>query len=329
MGNASKPIALALQGGGSHSAFAWGAVDRLLTEEAVHIEAISAVSGGAMMAAVLAQGMMEGGRETARKQLETFWRKVSLAMSLFPLRMNLADKFLGHAGIDLSPSSMALDYITRIFSPYQFNLFDINPLRGIVEEMVDFEALQKSPVALYIGATHARTGKAEIFSREQLSLDAVMASSCLPFVFKTVEIDGEPYWDGSFSGCPPLFPLAESKGTPDIVLVQVNSAYVEEVPTSAADILDRANEISFHSVLLHELKTIALQNKTAARPVHVHRIEAQDMLASLGRASKLNADWNFLTYLRDLGAQAAEDWLKASRDKLGRESSLDISALAA
>ncbi|MDE3061359.1 MAG: patatin-like phospholipase family protein, partial [Pseudomonadota bacterium] len=232
--SSTKPIALALQGGGSHSAFAWGVIDHLLAEGCIEIEAISAVSGGAVMAAVLAQGMMENGGKGGREALERLWRKVSIAAGLFPLRMNIADKFLGHVGIDLSPSSMALDYITRMFSPYQFNLFDINPLRGIVEEMVDFEAIKKSPVAVYIGATHARTGKAEIFDQKHLSLDAVMASSCLPFVFKTVEIDGEPYWDGSFSGCPPLVPLAERKGAADIMLVQVHPSYVEEVPTSAA-----------------------------------------------------------------------------------------------
>ena len=229
----------------------------------------------------------------------------------------MVDKFLGHVGIDLSPASMALDYITRVFSPYQFNLFDINPLRGILGEMVDFQALNKqSPIALYVNATHARSGKGKIFDHTTLSLDAIMASSCLPFMFKTVEIDGEPYWDGSFSGCPALAPLVNNAHTADIVLVQVHPAYVEDVPTAAADILDRATEMSFHSVLLHELKSIALYNQIIERglsgqkPVFVHTIESGDMLNSLGRSSKLNADWDFVQYLRDLGIQAAEDWLR-------------------
>jgi len=332
----TKPISLALQGGGTHSAFTWGVIDQLLIDGRLHIEAISATSGGAMIAVILAQGLHDGGNEGARDLLMKFWRKVSIASSLMPLRMNVVDKLLGHVGIDLSPSSMALDALTRIFSPYQFNLFDLNPLRGIVAEMVDFDMLhKKSPVALYINATHACTGKSTIFGSERLSLDAVMASACLPFIFKTVEVEGEPYWDGSFSGCPPLSPLTGREGTNDILLVQVHPSSVEDVPTAAADILDRATELSFHSVLLHELKAIARDNelieagKLDQPPVHIHCIEAQDMLASLGRASKLKADWDFLIYLHDLGVQAAEDWLAANYDKIGKGSSADFSALAA
>jgi NTE family protein len=331
-----KSIALALQGGGTHSAFAWGVINQLLTDGRVGIEAVSASSGGAMLACVLAQGLHDGGPDGAREALKTFWKKVSIASGLLPLRMNVMDKFLGHVGIDLSPSTLALDYITRIFSPYQFNLFDINPLRSIVEEMVDFAMLkQKSPLQIFINATHAQSGKPEIFKDATLSLDAVMASSCLPFVFKTVEIDGEPYWDGSFSGSPALSPLVEYNGTRDIVLVQVHPSYVEEVPTAAADILDRATELSFHSVLLHELKNIELTNQLAEagigehKPVYIHRIESQDMLASLGRASKLNAEWDFLVYLHDLGVQAATDWLAAHYDAIGKNSSTDVSAIAA
>lgn len=324
-----KKLSLALQGGGAHGAFSWGVLDRLLADKRIAIDAISATSGGAMTACILAQGLHTGGPEGAREALAAFWQKVSVAASLLPLRMNVVDKFLGHVGIDLSASSMALDYITKVFSPYQFNLFDINPLRSIVAEMVDFAVLQRSPLALHINATHARTGKCRIFTGADLTLEAVMASACLPYLFKTVEIDGEPYWDGSFSGCPALSPLIEHSGTRDILLVQVHPGYVEEVPTAAADILDRATELSFHCVLLQELKLLELRNQTSTTPVYLHRIEAQDMLASLGRASKLNAEWEFLTYLRDLGAQAAADWLDKHYDKIGKDSSADFSAIAA
>lgn len=331
-----KHLSLALQGGGVHGAFSWGVIDQLLIDGRIAINAISATSGGAMMAVVMAQGLHEGGPEGARERLKQFWKKVSIASSMFPLRMQVVDKFLGNVGIDLSPSSIALDYITRIFSPYQFNLFDLNPLRGIVDEMVDFGMInRKCPVPLYINATHARTGKSVIFDDKHLSLDAVMASCCLPFIFKTVEVNGEPYWDGSFSGCPPLTPLTEKHHTSDLLLVQIHPSYVEEVPTAAADILDRATEMSFHSVLLHELKNIALTNQLIAsgaldqKPVYIHRIESQEMLASMGRSSKLNADWDFLVYLHDLGVQAATDWLEEHYDTIGRSSSLDVSALAA
>jgi NTE family protein len=332
----NKSISLALQGGGAHAAFTWGVVDQLLLDGRLDIKAISATSSGAILAAVLAQGLHDGGNEGARDALLNFWRKISIASSLMPLRMNVVDKFLGHVGIDLSASSMALDYLTKIFSPYQFNLFDINPLRGIVEEVVDFNVLnKKSPVGLYINATNARTGKSRIFEPGDLSLDALMASSCLPFIFKTVEIDGEPYWDGSFSGCPALAPLINHDEPGDIVLIQIHPSFVDETPTTAADILDRATEISFHSVLLHEMKTIELYNgmiESGAldqNPVFLHRIEAQDMLTSLGRASKLKADWDFLIYLHDIGVQTATDWLNNNFDQLGKSSSLDIRALVA
>jgi NTE family protein len=306
MAASTLKISLALQGGGTHGAFAWGTTDQLLLDERVDISAISATSGGAMMAVVLAQGMLENGREGAREALQSFWKKVSIASALLPLKMSAVDKFLANVGIDISPSTMALDYVTRVFSPYQFNLFDINPLRGIIDEMVDFRALhKKSPLPFYINATHAKTGERKIFDHTDVSLDAVMASSCLPYIFKTVMIDGEPYWDGSLSGCPPLAPLVENKHAGDIVLVQVHPRLIEDVPTASTDILDRMTEIGFNAVLDQEIKTIEQQKKS----IRIHRVEADETLVSLGRASKLNADWDFLVHLHDLGVQAATDWL--------------------
>lgn len=311
----NRTISLALQGGGAHAAYSWGVLEKLLADEHIEIGAISATSGGAMMAVVIAQGILENGREGARDQLLKFWRKVNIAAGLLPIRTNIVDKFLGTVGIDLSPSSMALDYLTKIFSPYQFNLFDINPMRSIVEELVDFKALnKKSPIPLYINTTHARTGKSRLFDHTEVSLDAVMASCCLPYIFKTVEIDGEPYWDGSFSACPALAPLVGNGH--DIVLVQVHPSYVEDVPTTAADILDRMTEISFSSALLHEIKAIDQYNQLIEsgalkqKPVTIHKIEAQDILLSVGRSSKINADWSFLMYLHDTGIQSATDWLE-------------------
>lgn len=321
----TKKVALALQGGGTHGAFTWGVLDQLLLDGRLDIEAISATSGGAILAAITAQGLHDGGPEAAREALKTFWKKVSAAAALLPLRMKVVDQFLGTVGIDLTPQSMALDYITRIFSPQQFNLFDINPLRGIVEEMVDFSILNhESPLKLFINATNARTGKSKVFEESNLSLDAVMASSCLPFVFKTVEVDGEAYWDGSFSASPALSPLA-NMGATDILLVQIHPSYVEDVPSTAADILDRATELSFHAVLQQELKTIDLYNRLIAAgkldqaPVAIHTIESDAMLASLGRSSKLNADWDFLVYLHDLGVQAASDWIDKNYSSIGQK----------
>lgn len=326
-----KSLSLALQGGGAHGAFVWGVLDQLLIDGRTDIEAISAVGGGTLSAVVMAQGMLENGNEGAREHLLAFWKKISTASTLLPIRFKTVDKILGHAGIDISPSTLALDYITRLFSPSQFNLFDINPLRGIVDELVDFHALQKhSPITLYANATQVRTGKGVAFTGRDLTLDAVMASSCLPYMFKAVEIDGQDYWDGSFSGCPALAPLANNSTSPDILLVQVHPSQVEETPSAAADILDRATELSFNAVLRQELKTIALYNRFITngalkqKPVHFHRIESQEMLASLGRSSKLNTDWDFLLYLHDLGVQAATDWLDSHFASVGTASSTDI-----
>ncbi len=314
----THPISLALQGGGAHAAFSWGVIDQLLQDEATEIEAISATSGGAMLAVVMAQGMMEGGREGARDALLKFWRKANIAAGLLPIRTTIADKFLGSVGLDLSPSTVALDMLTKMFSPYQFNLFDINPMKSIIEEMVDFKVLnKKSPLALYINTTHARTGKSRIFDHSEISLDAVMASSCLPYIFRTVEIDGEPYWDGSFSACPALAPLVGSGR--DIVLVEVHPHYVEEIPTAAADILDRMTEISFTAAQLSEMRAIEQYNNMIEsgvlkqKPIAIHRIEAQDILLGLGRSSKLNLEWSFLMYLHDTGIQATTDWLEKRR----------------
>ncbi len=336
MANTQKSISLGLQGGGVHAAFGWGVIDQLLADGRLRIDALSGTSSGAMMAVVMAQGMKDGGAEGAREALKSFWKKVSVVSAMLPLRMKVVDKFLGHVGLDLSPTTMALDVITRIFSPYQFNLFDINPLRGIVEELVDFDALNKtSPLGLYINATHARTGRGKIFDAKDVSLDAVMASACLPYMFKTVEVDGEPYWEGSFSGCPALAPLINNGHCPDILVVQIHPTNVEEVPTHAADILDRATEMSFNSMLHMELKSIALYNqmirlaKLDQKEIFIHRIESEDMLASLGRSSKMNADWDFLVYLHDLGVQAATDWLEQNFDLIGKSSSYDMDAMAA
>lgn len=328
-----KPVSLALQGGGTHGAFAWGALDRLLEDGALDIRAVSASSGGALTAVILADGLLRDGADGAREHLRAFWRKVSVAASMLPIRTTLMDKFLSNVGIDLSPSSIALDYFTKLFSPYQFNLFDLNPLRAIIDEMVDFETLQEQRrLQLFINATAVKTGRGRLFTGKDVTLDAVMAAACLPFIFKTVMIDGEPYWDGGYSGNPPLYPLIESAYAPrDVILVQSAPLTADDAPTLAADILDRATEISFNSALLGELRAAALYNKhaTPEAALRLHMIESSEMLASLSRASKINADWEFLNYLHDLGTQAADDFLSQRAGGVGTQSTLDLTALLA
>lgn len=305
------PITLALQGGGTHGAIAWGAVDQILLDDRYDIEAITASSGGAMTAVVLADALLRDGPEEARNHLKNFWRKVSVAASLLPFRTTVVDKMLANVGIDLSPSSMALDYFTKIFSPYQFNLFDLNPLRAIVEEMVDFEALRaQSRLEIFINTTDAKTGSPRVFSTPDISLEVVMASACLPYLFKTVMLDGEPHWDGGYSASPALTPFMETPRAREVVVCETILPLTDEAPTKAPDILDHATEISFHNTYLLQQQLVAMHNRyNPNAAITLHRLQASEVMAGLGRASKLNADWDFLLYLHDIGVQAASDWL--------------------
>lgn len=309
-----RRVTLALQGGGAHGAFAWGALDAILARGDVEIRAVTATSGGALTAAVLVDALTGGGSpREAREALATFWKKVSVAAGMLPFRPTAMDKFLSNVGIDLSPSSIALDYFTKLFSPYQFNLFDLNPFRAILEEMVDFDRLrEQTEIPLFINATAVKTGKSRIFTGQSLSVDAVMASSCLPYLFRAVTLNDEAYWDGGYSGNPSLYPVLDENLPRDVLLIRSSAPTSEDVPTRAADILDRATEISFESALLHEIRALEDHNREHPdRAVRLHIIEADELLAGLGRASKLNADADFLAYLHDLGAQAAADWAEA------------------
>lgn len=329
-----KAINLALQGGGAHGAFTWGVLNRLLEDESLEIEAITGTSAGAMNGALLVCGMQTGGRAGAQQLLHDFWHKISTVSSLFPLQPTMLEKMTGTRDMSYSPGFMALDFFTRLFSPYQYNPLNLNPLRNIVEELIDFEVIRKNKdMQLFVNATNVRTGKIKVFETKQMTLDVVMASACLPFIFKTVFVDGEPYWDGGYSGNPALFPLFYRCNSNDIMVVQINPIHIDEVPTDAAAILDRVNEISFNSTLMREMRAIAFVGKLLTehrvddsryRDIHIHLVEAEALMNDMGTASKMNADWEFLTYLRDIGYQAATDWLHEHRDKIGHESSIDI-----
>lgn len=330
-----KTINLALQGGGTHGAFTWGVLDRLLEEETLDFEAITATSAGAINGTILCYGMAKGGRKMARALLEKFWWKIShMANVTALLRPTVLDKMLGHSTLDFSPTFVAFDYLTRIFSPYQLNVFDINPLRDVIKEVIQFDTVQtQNDIKLFVNATNVKSGRIKIFHHYELTLEMLLASACLPFFFKTVEINGEYYWDGGYSGNPAIFPLFYESATPDVLLVQINPLYVDEIPTNAPDILDRVNEISFNSTLMREMRTIALVTKLIEegtlshkqyKNMFIHLIEADEILSSLGRSSKVNVDWEFLTYLKETGRQTASDWLNEHYDTLGVRSSIDI-----
>jgi NTE family protein len=329
-----KTINLALQGGGAHGAFTWGVLDRLLEDEAVDFEGITATSAGAANAAVLAYGMAVGGRSGARKALKDFWLRVSHAALASPLQPSLYDKLTHNHGLDHSPAHLYLDFLTRILSPYQLNPLNINPLRQVLEQVVDFELLRrKSRIKLFLSATNVRTGKVKVFTEKEACVEAVLASACLPFLYQAVEIDGEHYWDGGYMGNPAIFPIIYGCETQDVVIVHINPMNRPDVPTTARDIMNRINEISFNSSLMREMRAVAfvtrliddgqLQGKDMKR-MRIHAIDADDVMQGLGVASKLNADWEFLLHLHDIGRHRAALWLEGDFGKVGVESSVDI-----
>jgi NTE family protein len=334
--SAGKPLLvdLALQGGGSHGAFSWGVIDRMLEEDWLSLDGISGTSAGAMNAAVLAWGLLDGGRDGAKAALETFWKRVSDGARFSPFQRTPLDMLLGRWDLDHSPMYLAADMMSRLVSPYAIPNA-VNPLVAILNETIDFERLPQSPIRLFITATNVRTGRGRVFRNADLTADVLLASACLPTMFQAVEIDGEHYWDGGYSGNPTITPLVRECQSHDTVLVQINPVLREEVPTSARDILNRLNEVSFNAVLLKELRMIAVLRKVADpgnsegklwSEMRVHRI-ASATVDALGSSSKLNAEWAFLTMLRDEGRRAAESFLDAHRKDLGVVSSFDIDSL--
>ncbi|MDA0786732.1 MAG: patatin-like phospholipase family protein [Proteobacteria bacterium] len=332
----AKQINLALQGGGAHGAYTWGVLDRLLEEPRIEIDAISGTSAGAMNAVVLAAGLSDDGAQGARSHLDQLWRRVADLDRLSPIQRNLWDWMGGGFRLDNSPGLAFVETLTRTFSPYQVNPLNLNPLRGLIEDMVDFDLVRyASRVKLFISATNVSTGRARIFENREITTEVLLASTCLPHVFQAVEIEGEHYWDGGYMGNPAIFPLIYGSDTRDVVIVQINPLERKGVPKTARDIQDRVNEISFNASLIHEMRAIhfvtrlihsgALDEALYKRML-IHMIESEDTLEAFGASSKMNADWGFLCTLKEIGRNAADSWLDANFDKLGEESSIDVAA---
>src|SRR5882724_192998 len=328
-------VDFALQGGGSHGAFTWGVLDRLLEEPWLGIDGISGTSAGAMNAAVLVDGHAEGGAEGARAALESFWRRVSEAARFSPFRRGPLDVLLGRWTLDSSPMYVAMDLMSRMLSPYDVNPMGKNPLRAILAETIDFGRLARAPIKLFITATNVRTGRGHVFRNDAVTPDVLLASACLPTMFQAIEIDGEPYWDGGYSGNPTITPLVRECKSRDTILVQINPVERPGYPRSARDILNRLNEVSFNAVLLKELRMIALLRQLAQpgdsegaqwAGMRIHRV-ASDLMLELGYSSKLNAEWAFLCMLRDDGRRAAQIFLETHASDLGRRSTLDLDIL--
>lgn len=328
-------VDLALQGGGAHGAFTWGVLDRLLEQDWLKIEGISGTSAGAMNAAALISGHAAGGAQGAREALELFWRRVSEAGRLSPLQRNPVDVLLGRWTLDTSPFFIMTDMISRVFSPYDLNPKDVNPLRGILEDVIDFRKVAAAPIKIFVTATSVATGRARVFRNADLTSDSLLASACLPTMFQAIEIEGQAYWDGGYSGNPTITPLVRECVSRDTILVQINPIARREKPRSATEIANRLNEVSFNAVLLKELRMIALLRQ-AANPgdregaqwagMRIHRISTE-MMTKLSASSKLLAEWEFLCMLRDEGRRSANAFLDLHGNDLGMRSTLDLDAL--
>lgn len=331
-----KRINLALQGGGSHGAFTWGVLDALLEDGRLGFAGISGTSAGAMNAVALADGHCRAGPEGARQCLHDFWAAIARKGRLSAIRRTPADLWFGNYGYENSPSYRLFDIFSRMFSPYDTNPFDINPLREVVAAQIDFDRVHAcGAFKVFVSATNVHNGKARVFGGAQISLEAVMASACLPTLFKAVEIDGVPYWDGGFGGNPVLYPFFYQTDTADCLLVQINPIERRTTPRTAQEIQDRMNEITFNAGLLREFRAIEFVRRLVAdgrpdgtdyRAIRMHRIAADPVVKDLSASSKLNAEWAFLTRMRDLGRAAAKDFLDAHFDDIGVRPSLDLSA---
>jgi NTE family protein len=333
---ARKRLNLALQGGGAHGAFTWGVLDRLIRDKRIYIDGLSGTSAGAINATVFAHGFIKGGREGACDALALFWKAVSDKTTKAP-GLEFARMFTPSAdkwNVDQSPAFMFADYMTRMFSPTQLNPMDYNPLREILTEQVDFAALRKrKEVKLFVAATNVRTCKLRVFTTEEMYVECLLASACLPLTFKAVEFEGEQYWDGGYLANPPIAPLIHECVSKDVVIVQINPMNRPEAPTSSREILNRINEISFNATLAREMAGIATISKlieegklhdTPFHKVNFHMIVAEEEMSHLGASSKFNADWDFLMHLYELGVSTTERWLEEHYDHIERETTLDL-----
>ena len=339
-----KTIELALQGGGAHGALTWGVLDRLLEEPALHIEGVSGTSAGAMNAVVLADGLEAGGAEGARAALERFWKAVSDAAVSSPIQRDLWSRINGDWGLENSPSYVFFDHLSRVFSPYELNPLNLNPLRDLAADIIDFDRVNRcTAIKVFVTATNVRSGRPRVFRQPELSVDAVMASAALPFMFQAVEIDGEAYWDGGFTANPAVYPLIYDCTTPDILLVLLNPLRHPDAPRSAEEIANRSMELGFSTTFLREMRTLGqaraymqegsgwlprgrLERKIAG--LRFHLLEAEE-LADAGKGSKLNATRAFLHELRDLGRARAARWIRQHRADVGRRETVEVAEVFA
>lgn len=331
-----KYLDVALQGGGSHGAFTWGVLDYFLEqEEKLTLEGICGTSAGAVNGAVLAYGLMKGGAEHARQMLQDLWYNIATDPMTVPFfKPGPYDRFFGMGNMDHTMSFKFLEILMQFSSPYDWNPYNLNPLKDLLNRMIDFEELRACQhTQLWVCATNVFHGRLRVFDLPHITADAVCASACLPFLFQAVMIDDEPYWDGGYMGNPPLFPLIENTETGEIMIIQVNPVNINEVPKTAHEIHDRINEISFNSSLMLELRRVEFARKLLEqgidlggrlREINIHLINPEETIAKLNISSKLNTDWDYLTRMRDIGRGYAQEWMDKNYEAIGTGSTCQV-----
>ncbi len=329
-----KRLSLALQGGGSHGAFTWGVLHRLIGDRRIYIEGISGASAGAINAVIFADGFVKDRRDGAIEAMGQFWRRVSQHSPFTHAIMRSVSTPVGKVNLDDTPLFQMFDMTSRLLSPYQFNPLNVNPLRVVLEEQIDFATLRKhEELRLYVAATNVHRCRTRLFRTTELTAEALLASACLPMLYQAVQIDGESYWDGGYLGNPALYPLIHECDSRDMLVVMVNPLQRNDAPDTAREIMNRITELNFNATLISEMRNIAIINKLLRKKalddrfyhqINFHMIEPPPELVDYSASSKMNADWDFLRYLHDLGWKSADNWLHRHFDDIGHHSSLDV-----
>ena len=334
---ARRKVALALQGGGSHGAFTWGVLDRLLEEATIEVIGVTGTSAGAMNAVALADGLVRGGAKQARQGLRKFWTAIGDMNALASYFWPMSGETVAQLRLEKTLAYTAWDMVSRNLSPYDLNPSKLNPLRGPLTDLIDFDGLRaQEAVQVMVCATNCLTARRRVFTNKDISVDAVLASACLPQLFPAVEIDGQPYWDGGYTGNPAIAPLLRKMPKCDLIIVRVDPINRKETPRSVTEIHDRVTEIAFNSTFWLELSALGAILKLVddghldrARfgRIFFHAIEASDVMEKLAHSSKLNSYQTFLEYLFDLGRQTADAWFASHGPAIGQKSTVDLQKL--
>jgi len=330
----TKVVNLALQGGGSHGAFTWGVMDKILEDGRLNIDGLSATSAGAMNAGVYAYHHMIGGKDGARQGLHDFWQRISKEGDK---TRNPMDDVFEAMNLNMLSSASMFETVSRLMSPYEFNPFNLNPLKDVLSASIDFDKLHHcTTTKLRICATNVRSGKIKIFHNDEITTDVLLASACLPQLFQAVAIDGEHYWDGGYMGNPAIYPMFVGMESSDVIIIHVNPIERTDLPKTSPEIMNRLNEISFNSTLMREMRAVKFirdimdgdwikdEHKHKLRYIFMHSIRDDASMGKLAVASKSNTKWSFLTGLRDRGRTTAEQWLAENFDQVGKRTTIDV-----